>query len=116
MFNNDAFLGFLNGGSCGAGCGGRLPRAIAASALAYFFTPLVAAFIVKGVRALRNELRAHPIRSTALGAAALGIAGYQLLMSIFMQRLELFDQIGRDEIGPRRHDLPELDEGRAELD
>jgi hypothetical protein len=53
------------------------------------FTPLVAAFVVKGVRALRTELRAHPIRSTALGIAALGIAGYQLLVPIMWQRLGL---------------------------
>jgi hypothetical protein len=53
------------------------------------FTPLVAAFVVRGLQALRHQLRRRPVYALAAGSAALGVATYQVVMSIFWQRLEL---------------------------
>jgi hypothetical protein len=53
------------------------------------FTPLVAAFVVKGAEALRHQLRKRPFYALTAGAAAVGVATYQIVMSIFWQRVEL---------------------------
>ncbi|HEX4339892.1 MAG TPA: hypothetical protein VH062_28490 [Polyangiaceae bacterium] len=53
------------------------------------FTPLVASFVVRGLTALRQKLRVRPFYALTAGSAALGVAVYQFVMSIFWQRLEL---------------------------
>jgi hypothetical protein len=77
------------------------------------FTPLLATFIVNGIRTLRNEVRAHPVRATATFAAALGIAAYQLVMSIFWQRLELVGML--DSTTRVRNAILNMDVNEAEF-
>jgi len=57
------------------------------------FTPLVAAFIVKGVGVLRREFRKRTFYALAAGSAAVFVGTYQVVMSIFWQRLALVEML-----------------------
>jgi hypothetical protein len=57
------------------------------------FTPLVASFVVLGVRGVVKDLRTRPVRAVALGLTAATIAVYQLVMSVAWQRIQLFTML-----------------------